>query len=241
MKGRPDREDYIFFTVILTVIGSLWFAYVYQVCGQYSGRCIFNELKEWQTLLTGVLATLAAAVSIWYLHQQITVSAQLSRHERQRSAEAYRAMLSMGLADLCDLLDHDFDTVYGAFKSRTSMSRLEWPEHVSRGFEIVRKAIEFEDENETARNQLKLLVRDTQTYRSRRRDLANSSSYDRLLDCTRLYGLASDLFDYSREQKFEPRSPKKRIFGTLHLKGLVDPDDDPALFKLLSKSYPAKV
>lgn len=63
VRTRPDREDYAFILILVGVLSLFWFAYAYQACGVVVARCMFNGLKDWQTLLTGILTLIGAIVA----------------------------------------------------------------------------------------------------------------------------------------------------------------------------------
>jgi hypothetical protein len=59
--------------------------------------CLF----EWQTLIAGLLAVLAAAVSVWFLRKQISQTEALHQAALRRRFNAARATLPLTLSGLC--------------------------------------------------------------------------------------------------------------------------------------------
>lgn len=58
-------------------------------------------LKEWQTLVAGVLAFLAAAATVWVLVRQSRVEKLRYAELRKRRFQAVRAVLPADLSEIC--------------------------------------------------------------------------------------------------------------------------------------------
>lgn len=197
---------------------------------------MFDGLKEWQTLLTGILATAAAAASIWHIRLQIAQQREAVRYARVRRAESYRPMLSLALSEVCDLMQQEGRL----FLDSQNVPPLSWPTSIGAHLEAVRYAIEFEDQNEATRNALKQLINDTQVYRARRRSASAQDPWHRLVDAADLYGLASDLFDYAREEpgEFVARARGQRVKSFLFTLLVVSELQQPDLFDHLQVRFP---
>tara|TARA_R100000365_G_C2742300_1_gene70968 strand:- start:55 stop:738 length:684 start_codon:yes stop_codon:yes gene_type:complete len=81
MRSRPDREDYFFIASLIAVLTLFWLAYAYQACFT-KGHCLLDTLKEWQTLLTGILTLFGAILAGW-------VALRVAGRQIQAATEQY--------------------------------------------------------------------------------------------------------------------------------------------------------
>lgn len=242
MRGRPDREDYFCVGLIVTVFTSLWLAYSYQACGPASARCLFDGLKEWQTLIAGLLATLAAAVTVFQVRRQMRQSETALFHERERRAFAHRAMLPLLLSDICDFVESDNQKLKIAIANKSQPDSIEWPTNISEQLETLRSVVEFDDQNKEVTDRLRTLISQLQVYRARRRPksirpVSALEGLDRLRDAVEIYVSASSLFSYARGEQFRQKSSRDDFFETLRSLGYWDGIDDD-VYSYLEKFCP---
>lgn len=239
MRTRPDREDYAFVIIILGTLSLLWFAYAYQACGVVDTRCILDGLKEWQNLIAGVLATAAAGISVWYIRKQITQQDQRARYERARRIESYKPMLSLALSEVCEMALKDGNSLLAAKRQSEDPPELQWSPLLSQQLEVIRLAIEFEDDSEVIRETLNQLVHDTQIHRARRRAAHETNFKDHVIQCAIIYGRASDLFSYSRKElQYPSRKNTDYIRSYLFAIKIFTAAQEPELTEYLTQRFP---
>ena len=175
-----------------------------------------NWLYNWQTLISGILAVVAAAVSVWYLRKQI---AQSEQHERERSSRrfnAVRATLPLTLSQVCNYcleigrcladLHHASEEEY----LNQSYAAPSLPENVPAALE---KAIEATVDKSLI-SALSDMISNLQTLNSRINGISIDSR--RRLQVTKLnveyyiaqsatvYAIAASLFPYARRETDAP-------------------------------------
>jgi hypothetical protein len=67
-------------------------------CGSFS--CFISWLDNWQTMLTGIGAIAAAAISVHYLRKQIEEASHTETARRRRRLAATRSRLQMALSEI---------------------------------------------------------------------------------------------------------------------------------------------
>lgn len=242
MRGRPDREDYFCIGLVVFFLSVTWFGYSYQVCGSASARCLFDGMKEWQTLFAGLLAMAAAIVTVMQLRKQIRQSEDALRHERDRRAFSHRAMLPLLLSDICDFVESDNQKLKVAIADKSVPTPIEWPNTINDQLETLRSVIEFEDQNKEISESLRNLISQLQVYRARRRPksirpVTALEGLDRLRDAAEIYISASSLFEYARGEQFRRKSPRKDLFEALRSLGYWDGIHDE-VYNYLGQLYP---
>jgi hypothetical protein len=205
-----------------------------------------NELivsvYHWQTLITGLLAAIAAIATIARIGDQIDEDKRKTAHERERKAMSHRALLPLVLADICDFVETDNAKLKAALKTSTRPARLVWPESITNQLETIRIIIEYDDTNSVESNRLRILLTQLQIYRSRRRPSAIGlvSAYDtinRIKDAAEIYVAASELFEYGRGDNFRRHSARDEILRTLRLLGYYEEIDED-VYSHFEKIYP---
>lgn len=167
---------------------------------------------HWQTLITGIFATIAAFATVAAIRQQVDSESNASREERSRRAKSHRDVLPMVLSNLCAHLRHDSNRLRsqlsGPSANACRMPELPGPLLQASDIETIRNVIEFEGVNNTNVEQLSILLAKVQIYQSRRRgggthEITNRHDIIGLcVDCIDLYASASKLFNYARPQRF---------------------------------------
>jgi hypothetical protein len=74
-------------------------------------------LYDWQTLISGVLAISAAAVSVWMLHRQISQAEAFRRDELSRRHAAARVALPISLAAVSSMVSEIVGNIAAAIES----------------------------------------------------------------------------------------------------------------------------
>jgi hypothetical protein len=80
--------------------------------------CIVAFLDKWQTLITGLLALLAAIPTIILLHKQINVSERHERTRRKTTEAASRAVLPLTLSTIIDYAEQSSNTLHTLYQNR---------------------------------------------------------------------------------------------------------------------------
>jgi hypothetical protein len=244
-RGRPDREDCVIVAILICIISVFWFSYAYQTCSPALNQCMWEGIKEWQTLIAGILATGAAAITVLQVGRQIRQNESALRHQRQRRASSHRAMLPLILSDICDFIETDNIKLKVAISTRTMPDQLEWPESLSVQFETLREVWEFDDENQMHANNIRILISQIQVYRSRRRpknfrSVAKLEGLDRLRDAAEIYVSASALFDYARGEHHRRKSQRDDFFQTIRTLGYWD-GIDAEVYEYFEILYPPQM
>ncbi|NBX04108.1 MAG: hypothetical protein EBR02_08665 [Alphaproteobacteria bacterium] len=170
------------------------------LCIEYSGLLIFTFwkmeiLKEYQTLLTGILALAAALFSVWALWQ-------IEDKKRKDKNRVARAMLVHSLSDICqyakDTLEYLYNYRNADTVQRQSMSAPTIPTESI--FPQLCNAIEFADPLNDVGNYLAQLVCDLQIHNSRLRDSNLEQTWRVTLEvaAVELHATAENVFDYAR-------------------------------------------
>ncbi|MGB0922375.1 MAG: hypothetical protein ACPG06_11560 [Alphaproteobacteria bacterium] len=82
---------------------------------------IVCHIKEWQTLIAGILALIGATITIVFLRMQINQQQRQFDHTLEAAAVAARARLPHALSDFCDYTERVSNIV--ANKSRESVNQ----------------------------------------------------------------------------------------------------------------------
>jgi len=181
---------------------------------------------QWETLLTGIAAVIAAGLTIVKLSQQINQTEQLAADHRRRRARAARAMLPLALSEIGE---YSTDCIIGSYAlrlcfqddgtfdwSRVDTTLAAWPiprlpENV---LPVLKECIEFCDDSPA--ESLAVLVRHFQVQNLRlaqdiswlrRNDGVHSISLTdielRMLDAAELYARAGLLLPFARGEAVE--------------------------------------
>lgn len=81
-------------------------------------ECIVEFLNKWQTLITGLLALLAAIPTVYLLHRQINLSERHERTRRETSEAAARAVLPLTLSAIIDYAEQSSNTLHTLYQNR---------------------------------------------------------------------------------------------------------------------------
>jgi hypothetical protein len=170
---------------------------------------LIASVYDWQTLIAGVFAAIAAFATIAGIRDQIDADRNRTRDERARRAGSYRAVLPLVLSTLCDLLERDISALKAAIDAGQASRSFSMPPFDPLGslgseIETIRSTIEYEDNDTTALRDLQILLARLQIYRARRRPPQPGTIFGRrelqrlAIDGIDLYAIAAGLFDYGR-------------------------------------------
>jgi hypothetical protein len=200
--------------------------------------CFIDWLDHWQTMLTGVGAIAAAAVSVFYLRKQITQADTQETARRRRRFTASRARLPLLLSetiqyadDVIELLKQYLDAALDHQDHRplASLPRPTLPEQAILAFETL---IEATDDDQFA-NVVADMIAQMQVLSSRLRGLAteagglgalNLQSY--LLNAAKVHAYAAGMFAFARREADTPPHDLDwdLVTAALRLNGLYEGD-----------------
>ena len=69
---------------------------IWSLCGDVN--CVVSWMDRWQTMLTGLAALIAAAVSVYFIRKQIAQAESAETHRRKRRLAAARSRLQLTLS-----------------------------------------------------------------------------------------------------------------------------------------------
>jgi hypothetical protein len=162
-------------------------------------QCVVDWLYTWQTLISGVLALGAAAMTVGLL--RIQIEDERARHRSQRIAKtlAARATLPDALSDIARYTRECMAYLVG--------KRAEPPLAPADGIAAIKGAIEFCDGDPATA--LFALASYYQVQRARlaeHRVRRGPENLDRMRDCAHLRALSDRLFDYARGEGLDVRT-----------------------------------
>jgi hypothetical protein len=71
-RSRPDRQDWTAITIIIALLGLLWFSFAYSA--NPSAKELIGDIREWQTLIASIIALVGALITVNAIRKQIKVS-----------------------------------------------------------------------------------------------------------------------------------------------------------------------
>lgn len=187
-------------------------------------------LYNWQTLISGILAVVAAGYTICELRKQINQQRDLYAESLQRRHEAFRVTLSLTLSQICSAIEqvmHELATISSqnnGAKDLLKGSKKELQEIFVISPEIITS---LQGVIETSKNQnlvslIYQIAVDIQVTVALIESLRTAGNYQveridrdrqiehRLIDLAELYALTEALFDYARRKAVEcPTSVSK--------------------------------
>lgn len=187
---------------------------VWSLCGDFN--CAISWMDRWQTMLTGLAALIAAAVSVYFVQKQIEQTESAEAHRRKRRLAAARSRLQLTLSTVSHYGSdsivflkrlRDAVSVDGAIPTLADAPRPILPEPAVLALEAV---IEATDSDSFA-GFLADLISEMQVLNSRLSGLpdqarelgiGNLDSY--LMNAAKVYAFASGSFPYARRETEEP-------------------------------------
>jgi hypothetical protein len=174
---------------------------------------LLERLFGWQTLLSGILALLAALATIYLLNKQITLAAKQEAERRARRARAIRSTLPLALSEMTGLtykIVADLRAIGASNQQETLANAIrnhEFSEPNAETISILKEMIDFSD-SDIAIRALTEIISETQilfaNIRSPKdsKDLSvtrhNLKSY--VCRAIKIHSLASILFPYARSE-----------------------------------------
>ena len=187
---------------------------VWSICGDV--HCVVSWMDRWQTMLTGLAALIAAAVSVYFVQKQIAQAESAEAHRRKRRLAAARSRLQLALSTVSHYAS---DSIVFLKRLRDAVSadqaipplaeapRPILPEPAVLALEAV---IEATDSDSFA-GFLADLISEMQVLNSRLSGLPHEAqqlgalsldSY--LMNAARVHAFASGTFPYARRESTEP-------------------------------------
>ncbi|MDW9544267.1 hypothetical protein GOA55_18985 [Sinorhizobium meliloti] len=185
----------------------------------------FKWLYDYQTLITGCAAVLAATWSVRAVRDQIKSSdaavqkqidyaARIEKDRIEAKRDAARVTLPLALSGICDYAESS-GRHFEALRKKSIAGRLprghalpEFPALPDNAISAIKETVEFVDIQD--RRVFAHLVRRIQVQSARIRGLADETRMSRgiaraniesyLVDCILIYAQASDLFDFARAE-----------------------------------------
>lgn len=157
---------------------------------------LYELAKEWQTLISGFIALLAALITVRTIKQQIATEEIRHKEERERRAFAIRARIPSALSELSTYIESCFRGVFLADKTIIKSAP-----NVT---DIFSDHVEFCDE-ETAKNIYRIIC-EYQILNSRIQShfsggFAHIPKESRLCDCLKFHHMTLKMFDYARNEE----------------------------------------
>lgn len=178
--------------------------------------CVVSWMDRWQTMLTGLAALIAAAVSVYFLRKQIAQAESSENHRRKRRLAAARSRLQMTLStishygsDSIAFLKRLRDAV-GANQPVPALADAPRPILPEPSVLALEAVIEATDSDEFA-GFLADLISEMQVLNSRLSALPeeaqalgvhNLDAY--LMNAAKIHAFASGAFPYARRETTEP-------------------------------------
>lgn len=149
-----------------------------------------EAIKEWQTLIAGILALSGALITTIILLRQHSFDKKRYRYDREKTEFYKRSLISDALCDLTEYSEKCFQHVY---------DKKELPKKPDSAIQILRENIEYSDLN-TSKN-LSEIVSFYQVHNSRIEDYEKvSEKEDILYDIFLLHHYFINLFPYARNE-----------------------------------------
>ena len=205
-------------------------------------------LYEWQTLVAGVLALLAAAVSVYFLRQQIDQSDRHERERLERQHRAVRATLPLTLAGLIEPLSAMITALHLAaieVANNGIAKSFSPPPAPGEYVEQLQQVLATTDES-TVTEPIAEIIREIQTLWSRVRTLQTEQAQRRAADLTaqiyswiiqtsQIFVLVESLFEYARGRtQSGPKDASWAQVGTVIMRLQVEAE---ALHKLVNDGH----
>jgi hypothetical protein len=174
-----------------------------------SSSIIGQWLYDWQTLVSGFLALIAAGVTVIYLKKQISLSEKQETDRLQRQHNAARVTLPLTLSGLCQVIEQMLMELHTA-KSDPNTFQLPAP---PTNAIIELQQIILSTDNSSITTPIAEIIREIQTLWVRVEALSNRgnpphshilliSIFDEwIIQAAKIYALIESLFDYSRFEK----------------------------------------
>jgi hypothetical protein len=207
MSKRADKNFYQVNSYIAGLVTALAMIVVWQFCA------VFAFLEKWQTLVAGVIATLAAIATVRAIHLQIAQTAKLAKKASRRKNWAARALIAGPLSRICavelDLRKKLFDERGKVITGSQFEGEIVWETLSDREVDLLARCIV--DAEPRAAKDLSALLSELQIHQARlesevsiRREVSlivTQNTFESLaLDSVFIAARAQRLFLYSRRE-----------------------------------------
>ncbi len=166
-------------------------------------------LYDWQTLISGFLALIAAVVAVIYLKKQISLSEKQETDRLQRQHNAARATLPLTLSGLCQVIEKMLRELH---KAKSDPNTFQLPAPPTNAITELQQII-LSTDNSSVTTPVSKIIREIQTLWARVEALSNRGNpphnhilliptFDEwIIQAAKIYALIESLFDYSRFEK----------------------------------------
>jgi len=169
----------------------------------YSATCqeFLCHIWQWQSLIVGTIAVLAAIATIWHMRKQITQIEKARAEDFERKKKAYRARMNPILSNLCHYNIDCFEALISEDELRPIP--LEPVDEVK----LIGEAIEYADEESS--EAMAQMISQYQIHRSRLREFLAEKEYkpradwsaEMVYNATLLHFQITNMFDYARSKE----------------------------------------
>jgi hypothetical protein len=194
-------------------------------------------INRYQTLVTGLLAFVGAAATVWYLRRQIKQVDDIEALQRSRDNYAARSILPIALSSICEYAEDSIRALNEFDPEEHDASRFSLPHLPPDLIEPLRECIRYSDQPQA--KQIADLLNWLQVQNTRQRGLQSDlmrkslnriiSHHDvdkAIIDAADLYVYASRLFDYGRrpEEGDKIKPTLREVTTALAVSGIWDHD-----------------
>lgn len=180
--------------------------------------CIVEFLNTWQTLITGLLALLAAIPTVYLLHRQINLSERHERTRRETSEAAARAVLPLTLSAIIDYTEQSSNTLHTLYQGRddeviperirtidipqvpeSAIGSLQSMIEASTNREVVKVISKLIQKIQIQNSRMNSVVYQERAARPNSINLVTASNIEQhIIDSAIIHAFASSLFGYAR-------------------------------------------
>lgn len=218
-----------------------------------NGYVIPKWIETYQTLISALLALIAAGATVQYLSKQISQTERHNSDSRRRKFEAARTVLPLALSELCDYAGNSMEFALTARRAIAAGDRLEAakPNLPSDVVATLESLVEHSEPD--IAGAVRALVSEIQVHHARLRGLPSSPETHRpaggvtlhypeqldtaIFDAAHLYGHATNFFEYARYKTDVPPSTPSdsEVMKLLVFFGLEE-TDFPNIFASLKRT-----
>lgn len=190
--------------------------------------CSTEFFCKWQTLISGILALVAAVWTVCVLKRQINLSERHERTRRETSEAAARAVLPLTLSAIINYARQSSNTLYALYKNREGeviterMQTIELPPipesaigslqsmiEASTNQAVVKVIAKIIGKIQIQNSRIRSVVHEEQAVRPNHVSLVTARNIeDYIIDSAIIFAFAESLFDYARLQSETPEEVK---------------------------------
>jgi hypothetical protein len=204
-------------------------------CHQAAKRML-DILHDWQTLIAGALALIAASLTIRAMNKQTNAAIDIAEKRRQSEERAARAALPLGLSDI-SLYSKRCIKLMAAQAESYSLARLQFPDNLeapafpNNSIELLQASARFATDGAgekiaTVLNVIQVqharLISTLTKKRDGHGDVHQSEIVDAIFDAAELSVLVDELYEYGRSGRDKIKPSREAISNSLHNAGVYD-------------------